>query len=94
MKTLRSKEMVDEAVSEIERMAPKNSHVEIDVKEEPVGHFSTLIKLKAWNKTYIVKKEDMFFTKVLNKAVKALKAKLQKKKVSHDTIRSSKYYPA
>lgn len=94
MKTLYTQEMVKEAVSEIEKFAPKNSHVEIDVKEDPVGTFSTHIRLDTKQKTYFAKKEDMFLYRSFSKAVRALKAQLQKRRVNHETIRTGKYNTA
>ncbi len=86
--------MMEEALEELERVAPKNSEIAIDVKEDPTGYFSTFIKLHAWNKTYIVKKEDIFLYKSFNKAVKAIKSRIQKKKVNHESIKSEKYFVA
>ena len=83
MKTFNTEEMVNEAASEIEKFAPKNSHVEIDVKEDPAGHFSTNIKLQTKTKTYFAKKEDMFLYKSFSKALRAIKAQIQKKRTSH-----------
>ena len=94
MKTLNTQDMVQEAVSEIEKFAPKNSHVAIDVKEDPVGNFSTHIRLQTKYRTYFAKKEDIFLYKSFNKAMKAIKAQLQKKRINHETIRSNKYYVA
>lgn len=94
MKTLYTQEMVQEAISEIEKFAPKNSHVEIDVKEDPVGNFSTHIRVDTAQKTYFAKKEDIFLYRSFSKAVRALKAQIQKRRVNHATIRTGKYYVA
>ena len=83
MKTFNTEEMVNEATSEIEKFAPKNSHVEIDVREDPVGHFSTHIKLSTRYKTYFAKKEDTFLYKSFSKAIRAIKTQLQKKRANH-----------
>ncbi len=83
MKTFNTAEMVSEATSEIEKIAPRNSHVEIDVKEDPAGHFSTNIKLQTKTRTYFAKKEDMFLYRSFSKALRAIKAQIQKKRVSH-----------
>lgn len=91
MKTLNTQELVQGAVSEIEKFAPKNSHVEIDVKEDPVGNFSTHILLKTPYHTYFVKKEDMFLYRSFNKAIRAIKIQLKKKRMNHETIRGDKY---
>jgi ribosome-associated translation inhibitor RaiA len=94
MKILNTQSMVQDAVSEIEKFAPKHSHVEIDVKEDPVGNFSTHIRVDTKEKTYFVKKDDIFLYRSFSKAVRALKAQIQKRRVNHETIRSSKYYVA
>lgn len=91
MKTLNTQAMVQEAISEIEKFAPKHSHIEIDVKEDPVGNFSTHIKVATKEKTYFSKKEDMFLYRSFSKAVRALKAQIQKRRVNHETIRTGKY---
>lgn len=91
MKTLNTQEMVQDAVSEIQKFAPKNSHVEIDVKEDPVGTFSTHIRVDTKERTYFAKKEDMFLYRSFSKAVRALKAQIQKRRINHETIRSGKY---
>ena len=91
MKTLNTHEMVHEAVSEIERFAPKNSQVEVDVKEDPVGNFSTQIKIKTKTRVYFAKKEDLFLYKSFKKAMRAIKSQIQKKRVNHDSVRSSKF---
>lgn len=83
MKTFNTEEMVQEATSEIEKIAPKNSHVEIDVREDPVGHFSTHIKLSTKTKTYFAKKEDTFLYRSFSKALRAIKMQIQKKRLNH-----------
>ena len=83
MKTFNTADMVNEATSEIEKIAPRNSHVEIDVKEDPAGHFSTNIKLQTKTRTYFAKKEDTFLYRSFSKALRAIKTQIQKKRVSH-----------
>ena len=80
MKSLNTKDLVQEAESEIQRIAPKNSLVDIDVIEDPVGHFSTHIKLVTKTKTYFAKKDDLFLYKSFSKALKAIKAQIAKKR--------------
>ncbi|MDD4973686.1 MAG: hypothetical protein PHY93_05015 [Bacteriovorax sp.] len=92
MKTFNTQEMVQEAVSEIQKIAPKHSHVEIDVKEDPIGTFSTYIRLDTKQRTYFAKKEDMFLYKSFSKALRAIKAQIQKRRINHETVRSNKYY--
>lgn len=77
MKRLTNQNLVEDAVLELEKFAPKNSAIEVDVKEE-AGHFKTQIKLKTRNRTYFAKKEDLFFYKSFNKALKAIKSQLHK----------------
>ncbi len=94
MKTFNTQGMVQEAISEIEKIAPKHAHVEIDIKEDPVGTFRTHIRLDTKNKTYFAKKDDIFLYRSFSKALRALKAQIQKRKVNHETIRSGKYNAA
>lgn len=91
---LNTQDLVQDAVSEIEKFAPKHSHVEIDVKEDPIGHYSTNIRLDTKQRTYFAKKEDMFMYKSFSKALRAIKAQLQKKRAHHTTIKSDKFFPA
>lgn len=83
MKTFNTDSMVSEATSEIEKIAPKHSQIEIDVREDPVGHFSTHIKLSTKTKTYFAKKDDTFLYRSFSKALRAIKMQLAKKRVSH-----------
>ncbi len=77
MKRLSNQTLVHDAVVELEKFASKDSAIEVDVKEE-AGHFYTQIKLKTRNRTYFAKKEDLFFYKSFNKALKAIKSQLSK----------------
>jgi ribosome-associated translation inhibitor RaiA len=83
MKPFNTEDMVSEATNEIERIAPRNSQVEIDVIEDPVGHFSTHIKLHTKAKTYFAKKDDTFLYRSFSKAIRAIKAQLKKKRINH-----------
>ena len=83
MKPFNREDMVQEAAQEIEKFAPKNSHIEIDIKEDPVGHYSTNIKLQTKYKTFFAKKHDVYFYKSFSRALRALKAQLQKKRPNH-----------
>lgn len=83
MKKYKPAEMVRDATEEIEKFAPRNSIVDIDVTEDPVGHYSTNIKLHTRKHTYFAKKEDDFLYKSFTKAIRALKAQLGKKRSNH-----------
>lgn len=80
MKPFNTEDLVQEAASEIQRIAPRNSQVDIDVIEDPAGHFSTQIKLITKTKTYFAKKDDMFLYKSFSKAIRAIKAQIVKKR--------------
>lgn len=80
MKNFNSKEMVNEAVLDLKKIAPKDSHVEIDVREDPVGNYQTNIKLTTKVKTYFAKKEDAFVYGSFAKALKAIKTQLRRGK--------------
>ena len=83
MKPFNTEDMVNEATLEIEKIAPRNSHIEIDVKEDPAGHFSTNIKLQTKQRTYFAKKDDTFLYRSFSKAIRAIKAQVQKKRMNH-----------
>lgn len=83
MKHLNPNQMVDEAILEIEKFAPRNSEIEIDLKEDPVGHFQTNIKLRTRMKTFFVKKADTLIYSSFSKAITAMKKKLRRKKSQH-----------
>jgi ribosome-associated translation inhibitor RaiA len=82
MKPFSNSSLVDEAASELERIAPKNSQVEIDVIEDPIGNFSTHIMLHTKSKTYFAKKDDMFLYRSCYKAIRAIKAQIKKKRTN------------
>lgn len=92
--TLNANDMVQDAVSEIEKFAPKNSHVAVEVSEDPIGVFSTRIRVDTKQRTYFAKKNDMFLYRSFSKAIRALKAQLSKKRASHPTVRASKFNEA
>jgi ribosome-associated translation inhibitor RaiA len=83
MKPFKREDMIQEATLEIEKFAPKNSEIEVDVKEDPVGHFSTNITLKSKKRTFFAKKEGDYFYTSFSKALRAIKIQLQKKRVNH-----------
>lgn len=83
MKPFNREDMVQEATLEIEKIAPRNSHIEIDVKEDPIGHFSTNIKLQTKYKTFFAKKEGDYFYASFSRALKAIKTQLQKRRINH-----------
>lgn len=92
MNNLNSKEMIQDAVKEVEKFVPKHSHVEIDVKEDPIGVYSTGIRVHTKEKTYFAKKEDMFLYRSFSKAIRALKAQFIKRKVQHESLRTRNIY--
>ena len=89
MKKYNSQDLVDDAVLEIQKIAPRDSHVEIEVVEDPVGHFKTNIKLTTKMKTYFSKKEDSFVYGSFSKALKAMKSQLRRGKVSRMKYQAS-----
>jgi ribosome-associated translation inhibitor RaiA len=96
MKTLNTQEMIQGAIDEIRRYAPHNAQIDIEVREDPVGNFATHILVQANHHTYFSKKEDMFLYRSFNKAMRAVKAQLAKKRVTHETAqpRFDNYHPA
>lgn len=89
MKNLNDKVMLAEAVQEIEKIAPRNSQVEIEVEENRKGIFCTHIKLVTKNHIYFAKKEDSFLNKSFYKAMRAIKAQVKKNKVEHHAVKYS-----
>lgn len=90
MKNLSTQGLVQEAVSEIEKFAPKNSHVAVDISEDPVGTYHTSIRVDTNQRTFFAKKDDMFLYKSFSKALRALKAQLHKKRPGHPTVGAKK----
>ena len=89
MKNLSKKEMLVEAVQEIEKIAPRHSEVEIDVEKNRRGIFCTHIRLITKQKIYFAKKEDSFLNKSFYKAMRAIKAQIKKNKVEHHAVKYS-----
>jgi ribosome-associated translation inhibitor RaiA len=83
MKNLKATELVNAGVAELSKIAPKNAEIEIDVKEDPIGHYATHVKIKTKFKTYFAKKEDDSFVVSLHKAMRALKSQIKKQSVIH-----------
>jgi hypothetical protein len=71
--------------AKLNRLLDYGSHEieKIDVKEDPVGHFSTHIKLITKYKTYFAKKDDDFLYRSFSKAIKAIKAQIGKNRIDH-----------
>jgi ribosome-associated translation inhibitor RaiA len=89
MKNLNDKEMLAEAVQEIEKVAPRHSEVEINVEENRKGFFSTHIRLTTKQKIYFAHKEDQFLKKSFYKAMRAIKSQVKKKKADHHAVKYS-----
>jgi hypothetical protein len=87
MKNLSKIEMEIEAIQEIEKLAPKNSGIDVDVEKNRKGIFCTHIRLITKKKIYFAKKEDSFLNKSLYKAIRAIKAQVQKNKVDHHAVK-------
>lgn len=83
MKNYSPAEMVEDVRSEIARIAPRNSEIDVLITEDPVGHFSTNLKIQTRTHTYFAKKEDDFLYKSLSKALRALKQQIGKKRFNH-----------
>jgi len=86
MKTLNTQEMIQGAVDELKRYAPRNAKIDIEVREDPVGNFATHILVQGSHHTYFSKKEDMFLYRSFNKAMRAIKAQLARKRVTHESV--------
>ncbi len=94
MKTLNTQEMIQGAVDELKRYAPRNAKIDIEVREDPVGNFATHILVQGGHHTYFSKKEDMFLYRSFNKAMRAIKAQLARKRVTHESVQPDNWHPA
>jgi hypothetical protein len=89
MKRFNEKEMLEEAILEIEKVAPKHSSVDIEIEKNHKGIFCTHIKLITKHKIYFAKKEDSFFKRSYSKAIRAIKSQVKKNKVDHHAVKYS-----
>lgn len=87
MRSDKAGKLVDYGLEEVEKIAPNNSQIEVDVKEDPVGHFQSLIKVKAPHKMFFVKKEGDSMYESFHKALRALRGQISKKKITHKVER-------
>jgi hypothetical protein len=86
MKNVSTNDLIQDATAEIEKLAPKNSHLEVDIKEDSSGVYRTNLILVTKYRTYFAGKEDIFMVKSFKKALKALKSQLSKKQQIHTTV--------
>lgn len=75
--------MVEDAKEELRKITPRDSIVDVIVTEDPVGHYSTNIKVQTEHHTYFAKKEDDFLYRSFTKALRALKNQIGKKRYNH-----------
>jgi ribosome-associated translation inhibitor RaiA len=83
MRSDKANRLVEYGVEEVEKIVPENSFIEIDVKEDPIGHFSSLIKVNAPNRDFFVKKEADSMYESFHKALRAIRMQIAKKKIHH-----------
>ena len=83
MKPFKTQDVLEDVTSEIEKIAPKNSEIEVEVKEDPIGNFSTHIILHTKAKTYFAKKDDSFLNRSIYRAIRAIKAQIKRKRINH-----------
>lgn len=83
MRMDKAQRLVDFGMEEIERIAPANSQIEVDVKEDSSGHFWSLLKVRVNHKEFFVKKEGNSMYESFHKAMRALKSQLSKNKNFH-----------
>lgn len=75
--------LIEYGLQEVEKIAPENSQIEVEVKEGPIGHFYSLIKIKLPHKMLFVKKEGESMYESFHKALRALRSQLARKKDNH-----------
>jgi hypothetical protein len=76
----RNANLFQEVKDELARFAPLRSRIEFDFKEDPKGHFYSLIRLKSPGRIFFVKKEGETLLQSLHRAVRAIKIQLAKNK--------------
>lgn len=86
--------LVNFGIGEIEKIAPDNAQIEVDVKEGPVGHFKAMLVVKANRKVFFAKKEGDSIYESFHKAMRALKSQLSKEKKFHRVHQAIKYQDA
>jgi hypothetical protein len=91
MKLGRNASLYREVQAELERFAPLRSKIEFDFKEDPKGHFFSLIKLKSPGRIFFVKKEGETLLESFHKAVQAIKIQLAKNKTNRRFLKKPSY---
>jgi ribosome-associated translation inhibitor RaiA len=89
MRKDKANRLVNFAINELQRIAPANAEIKVDVKERD-GHFVAQLKVHANHKIFFAKKigDDMYDS--FHKAMKAMKAQLIKEKKilkAHDPLK-------
>lgn len=86
MRSDKAYRMVDYGMSELEKIAPNDAKIELDVREDSSGEFYAQIQVKVKNKVYFVKKHSRSMYDSFHKAMRALRAQLAKNKVHNHHI--------
>lgn len=89
MRKDKANRLVNFAMNELQRIAPANAKIKVDVREHD-GHFVAQLKIFANHKVFFAKKvgDDMY--DCFHKAMKAMKAQLVKEKKilkAHDPLK-------
>ena len=91
MKLKRNASLYREVQAELERFAPLRSKIEFDFREDPKGHFFSLIRLKSPGRIFFVKKEGETLLQSFHKAVQAIKIQLAKNKNNRRFLKKPSY---
>jgi ribosome-associated translation inhibitor RaiA len=82
------------ALNELQRIAPANAEVKVEVRENPDGHCFAQLKVLANHKVFFAKKEGDSLYESFHKAMKAIKAQLIREKKNFRMHEPLKYHAA
>lgn len=94
MRRDKANRLVNFGLNELQRIAPANAEVKVDVRENADGHYMAELKVLANHKVFFAKKEGESMYECFHKAMKALKAQLLKEKKNLKLHAPLKYHAA
>lgn len=94
MRKDKANRLVNFALNELQRIAPANAEVKVDVREDANGRYFAQLKVLANHKVFFAKKEGESMYDSFHKAMKAVKAQLLKEKKNLKAHEPLKYLAA
>lgn len=94
MRKDKANRLVNFALNELQRIAPANAEVKVDVRENANGRYFAQLKVLANHKVFFAKKEGESMYDCFHKAMKAVKAQLVKEKKNLKAHEPLKYHAA